>query len=893
MGPHHLDGLFNPTSVAVFGASGSATSVGGLVYANLVQSEFRGPVYAINPKYKRVLERRCYARIADVKEQVGVAIIASPAATVPGILHECGEKGIRNAVILSAGFGEAGEQGLKAQQEVLDVARRNSIRFIGPNCVGLARPWLGFNASFLGSGIPKGNIALVSQSGALCSAIADWAGPHDLGLSALVSIGNAVDIGFGEALSFLSGDPETEAILLYVEGISQARSFISELRAAARLKPVIVLKAGRHGKSSSAARTHTGALMGSNAAFEAALERAGAVQAHTFGQLFAAAEILSAHHRTSGNRLAIVTNGGGAGVLASDQAEELRIDLCKPGDKTLDRLDAVLPPYWSRSNPLDILGDATAEAYREAIEACLDDSTFDGLLVMLTPQAMTDPEAVARTMVEAVAGNRSKPVLACWMGEASVAGARRILSSSGIPDFRVPEKAVEAFSSLARHELNQRLALETPGPQLFSDDHDVAGARMIIDAALLDDRTMLSETESKAVMKAFGIPVNISIAADSAADAVVAAGTIGFPVVMKIDSPQISHKSDVGGVWTNLLSAADVRDAFVTMTRRAAELRPDATINGVTLERMVSADHVRELLVGVDRDPVFGPVIVFGAGGTMVEILQDSAVALPPLTSVLAGRLINRTRVSRLLDAFRSQPAADRQAIVEVLLRISDLVTELPQVMSLDINPLFASPDGAIAVDARITVERAVAGTEPDNHLAVAPYPRHLVEHGFLPDGTSITIRPIRPEDAQSEQAFVRKLSPRARQSRFMQAIHELTPRMLAEFTQIDYSREMALVAVVGKGSGATQVGVARYVMNPDGKSCEFAIVVSDEIQKQGIGSRLMNALIRSARQHGLGLMEGMVLAGNQPMLTLMDELGFSQRPSEDDPETVVVERSL
>ncbi len=893
MKPHQLESLFNPRSVAVFGASDSETSVGGRVFTNLIRSDFQGEVYPINPKHGEILGRSCHASIEDIREPVDLAVIASPAATVTGIFEQCGAAGVRNAVVLSAGYGETGEAGRGLEQSLRETAARHEIRFIGPNCVGLVRPWFGLNASFLGSAIPQGKLALISQSGALCSAIADWAEPHHLGFSALVSLGNALDIGFGDALSFLSGDPRTEAILLYVEGISDARSFISELRAAARIKPVIVLKAGRHQKSASAANTHTGALVGSNAAFEAAVERAGAVRALTFGQLFAAAEMLSAHRSANGNRLCIITNGGGAGVLAADRAVDLGLDLATPSEETIKALDSSLPPYWSHANPVDILGDASPEAFGRTVQACLTDRAFDGLLVMLTPQAMTDAEETARQVVEAAKGTKNKPVLACWMGETSVATARHQLSASGIPDFSTPERAVEAFSYLARHELNQRLSLETPGPQIFSEGHDVTGARMIIEGALAEGRSMLSDIESKAVLRAFGIRSATTLEAETPAKALVAAETLGFPVAMKINSPQISHKSDVGGVRTNIMAAGDVRAAFLDIVAQARAARPDAEIRGVTVEAMAADEDARELVIGASRDPVFGPVIVFGAGGMMVEVLRDSAVALPPLTTVLAERLIDRTRVSHLLDAFRNRSAVNRAAVVETLLRVSDLVSELPHVLDLDINPLFAGPETVVAVDARIRIARPRGGTGSYEHMAIAPYPKHLVEDGFLPDGTPITIRPIRPEDAENEKAFVRSLSPEAKHFRFMQSIKELTPRMLAQFTQIDYSREMALVATMAEQGAETQLGVARYIINPDGATCEFAIVVSDAKQKQGIGSRLMTALIGAAREHGLKVMEGLVLSDNKSMLQLMRELSFSVRPFAEDRTLVVVERRL
>ena len=893
MGPVPLDQLFNPKSIAVFGASASGHGVGSRVFANLLNGNFKGPIIPINPKHRTVSGHTCYSSVQDVEQDIDLAVIATPAATVAGIIRQCGEAGIGNAIVLSAGFGEIGTEGETLKTELLEDARRYGVRLLGPNCVGLVRPWLGMNATFLKSETPKGRLALISQSGALCSAISDWAGPNHLGFSAIVSLGNSLDIDFGDAIEFLASDPKTDAILLYVEGVQSARSFISALRAAARIKPVIVLKSGRHSKSSEAAHTHTGALIGSDLVFDAALERGGAVRAQTFGQLFAAAEMLSANRRSKGNRLGIITNGGGAGVLAADRAEDLNLDLAAPSDQTITALDKVLSPYWSRANPIDILGDATPAQYGAAISAGLADDNFDGLLVMLTPQAMTKAKDAAQAVLDAGAKQSRKPVLACWMGETSVTEARKVLSGNGIPDFTTPERAVEAFSYLAQHHRNRRLALETPGPLSEFEPPDVDGARMIIDAALSEGRTMLSDIESKAVMRSFRIPMNTTLEANSAEKALIAAETVGFPVALKINSPQISHKSDVGGVRLDIMTAADVKLAYRDIVESAKAARPEAKILGVTVEQMARVRDARELLVGVSRDPVFGPSILFGAGGTMVEILRDSAVSLPPLNAVLANRLIDRTRVSHLLEAVRDRAPADRDLVIEVLLRVSDLVCELPTVQELDINPLLAGPDGIMAVDARIGVARPDARTGPYDHMAIAPYPRHLVQKGHLSDGTPLTIRPIRPEDAESEQAFVRDLSPQAKKFRFMGALNELSPAMLAQFTQIDYAREMALIAVTGENGKARQQGVARYYINPDKVSCEFAIVVSDKLQGQGIGTQLMKALMDAAREHDLNVIEGSVLANNHEMLHLMKDLGFSVSASTDDKDVVQVERRL
>lgn len=886
--------MFNPKSVAIFGASEKEGAVGSLVFRNMREAGFKGEVFPINPKYETVGGLKCYSDIASIGKPVDLAVIATPAATVPSIIQQCGEAGTAHAIILSAGFGEGGSPGSNLAGKLTAAARKAGVRFMGPNCVGLVRPWLGMDATFLRSTTPKGRLALISQSGALCSAISDWAAPHHLGFSALVSLGNSLDIDFGDVLQFLTNDPDTKAILLYVEGVHDAQSFISSLRYAARTKPVIVLKAGHHAQSSNAAHTHTGALIGNDAVFDAALARAGVVRAQTFGQLFAAAEILSPGKRANGNRLGIITNGGGAGVLAADRAGDKDIDLAQPSDDTISALDKVLPEFWSRANPIDILGDAPPEHYAAALKAGLEDPNFDGLLVMLTPQAMTDATAVAQAVVDAMPERGGKPVLACWMGETSVVEGRKLMSSNGIPDFATPEAAVEAFSYLAQHHRNRTLALEVPDPLHDAHPPDIEGARMIISAALAEGRSMLNDIESKAVLRAFHIPINVTIEARTTSEALIAAETVGYPVAIKINSPQIPHKSDVGGVRLNVPTAADVAQAFHDITRRAAEARPDAEIRGVAIETMAKVEDARELVIGVTRDPIFGPAIMFGAGGTMVEILRDSAVSLPPLNEVLANRLINRTRVARLLEAFRDRPAVNREAVIDVLLRVSDMVCELPQITEMDINPLFAGPDGVLAVDARIGIARPPAKDGPYDHVAIHPYPRHLVRREHLSDGTPLTIRPIRPEDAQSEIEFVRRLSPTAKRLRFMGAIDELSPEMLARFTQIDYRRETALVAMVEQNdSDEEQHGVARYSINPDDKSCEFAIVVSDQYQGQGIGTRLMKALMEAARDHGLTRIEGTVLRENVNMLRLMTDLGFTQTRDPEDPDVVFVEHWL
>ncbi|MCW8848170.1 MAG: bifunctional acetate--CoA ligase family protein/GNAT family N-acetyltransferase [Sedimenticola sp.] len=893
MGPHHLDTLFSPKSIAVFGASEKPDSVGTRVFKNLLQAGFKGELYPINPSHKTVQGHPCFKTIGDVEHPIDLAVIASPAKTVPGIIRQCGEQGVRAAVILTAGFRETGPAGARIEQSILETARHYNLRLVGPNCLGIMRPSVGLDATFLETPAPAGGLALVSQSGALCTAILDWAKPHQLGFSTVVSLGNATDIDFGDVLDYLASDYKTTAILLYIEGIHDARAFMSGLRTAARAKPVIVLKVGRHAKGSRAASTHTGAMIGSDDVFDAALERAGVVRAMTFGQLFAAAEILSAGKKVSGNRLAIITNGGGPGVLATDRAEDLRVEIAQLREDTVQLLDKHLPSTWSHSNPIDITGDAPAEIFGEAVKACINDPNVDGILTLFTPLPMSDPMAAAESVIAAAKERKGKPVLACWMGETRIRKAREKLSSEHIPSFITPERAVEAFAYLSRHCQNQKLLQQTPGPLSDLRDPDVEGVCLIMEAALAEGRTLLSDLESKAILRAFHIPCTQTIEASTPTQALVAAETVGFPVAMKVNSPDISHKSDVGGVRLNINTAPEVHSTFKSLIESVTKRHPEAKILGVTIEPMSASPNARELMVGVKRDPVFGPVIAFGSGGTAVEILRDSAVALPPLNSLLAQRLIARTRAAKLLESFRQMPKVKQEAVEHVLLRVSNMVCELPHIVEMDINPLLADERGVMAADVRIQIARPSNALIPYAHMAIHPYPSHLVNRLHLSDGTTLTIRPIRPEDADIEQEFVRSMSPEAKYFRFMQTIDELTPEMLARFTQPDYDREMALIAVITEEGIRTQLGVARYTVNPDSQSCEFALAVLDTKRRMGIGSRLMEALMEAARNRGIRMMEGEVLSDNNKMLSLMRRLGFAIRNSPEDTGIRIVERWL
>ncbi len=874
MTQHYLHPLFNARSVAVFGASEREDSVAGILFRNLRNAGFDGEVYPVNPKHETIFGERCYPHAAALPQTPELALIATPARTVAPIMEACGQRGIRHAIVLSAGFREVGAEGAAMEEALKSVAKQYGIRFIGPNCLGIQRPGIGLNATFSQGATLNGDLALVSQSGALCTAMLDWAETNGIGFSSVISTGASADLDFGEILDYLAYDSKTRGILLYIEGIRDARRFMSALRATSRLKPIVLVKVGRHAAGSKAVQSHTGALVGSDAVFDALVRRAGVVRVNTILQLFASARALASHTRPSGNRLAIVTNGGGPGVMATDRAVDLGVNLAELAPATLERLDGQLPSNWSHSNPLDIIGDAAADRYRAAVEGCLADDQVDGVLVMLTPQAMTRPTEAAEAVIDA-AKRASKPVLTCWMGEAQVQAGRQLFKAAGIPYFATPEPAVEVFSYLSAFYENQRLLQQTPGPLSQQVEPDVEGARLIIESALAHGRHLLNEVESKALLSAFHIPVAQTLIARSPMEAMLMAQQMGFPVAMKINSPDISHKSDVHGVRLNLFSGQAVRSAYGEMLAEVKRVQPSAALDGVVIEPMVSRPHAREVLLGMTTDPVLGPVIVFGAGGVDVEAFQDRAVTLPPLNRYLARDLIGGTRMATLLGAFRNRPPVDMAALENVLLRLSEMVCELPWLSELDINPLLIDEHGALALDARIVIAPRVPSADRYGHMAIHPYPAHLVSHWQLPDGANVVIRPIRPEDAELTQAFVRSLSEETKYFRFMDAVRELSPAMLARLTQIDYTREMALLAVTEIDGSEVELGVARYAINLDGESCEFALVVDDHWHKQGIGHKLMDVLMDVARSRGLKVMEGEVLGTNRTMLKLVESLGF------------------
>jgi len=874
MPEHYLRPLLAPRSVALVGATERAGTLGSIVYRNLASGGLRGALYAVNPKHREIFGQRAYARLSELPQPPELAVIVTPARSVPEIIADAGAAGVRAAVVLTSGFGEAGAEGRALQEEVFKAAKQGGVRILGPNCLGVMRTDCGLNATFARTPALAGKLAVVSQSGAICGAILDWAHSAQVGFTSVVSLGGAIDVDFGEVLDFLAADPATDAILLYVEGIRDARRYVSALRAASRVKPVIALKVGRHASGSRAASSHTGALVGSDAVFDAALRRAGAVRVKTYTQLFAAARVLAGGPPAGGERLAIMTNGGGPGVIAADSAAENGVPLATLSASTLSALDEKLPAQWSRGNPIDIIGDAPPERFAAATAAALADPGVDALLAMYSPVAVTAPEDAARAVADAARGSR-KPVLAAWLGDINPNASRGYLEAQGIPNFYTPENAVEAFSFLCAYRRNQAQLMQVPaaGEGEFDEPRpDLTAAAAIRSRALAEGRELLSEHEAKALLAAFRLPVPESIIAKERDAAVAAARRIGFPAVIKLHSPDITHKTDVGGVRLNLQSAEMVASAFDDMLRHVRALRPDARIEGVVVQPMLRFAHAREVLVGVATDAVFGPVISFGAGGVSVEAVRDSAVALPPLNSTLARELIQRTAVFRLLAGYRSVPAADLDALAAVLLGVSRMVCALPWLKEMDLNPVLAHPGGAVIADARVVIDERKGEAPPRyGHMAIHPYPVELEGAIRLRDGREVRVRPIRPEDAGRELRFFDRLSDRSRYQRFMHYLKHLPPRMLARFTQIDYDRELALVALWRDEF----VAIGRYTPSADGVTAEFAVTVADDWQGKGLGHTLLQRLCDAARAAGYDALLGHILEANRDMLGLAAHLGF------------------
>ena len=892
MSVRNLDYLFKPQSVAVIGASKRAKAIGAVVSRNLMNYVFDGPVMLVNPKERSIESTLSYTSVADLPITPDLALICTPPQTVPELVDELGRRGTKGVVIITAGFGEGDSAaGKELMQRTLDAARPHLVRIVGPNCVGIVVPHYGLNASFVHLNPLKGDLAFVTQSGAIATAVVDWATNRGIGFSHVVSLGDMSDVDFGDMIDYLAADQNTRGILMYVESVTDARKFMSAARAAARSKPVIVIKAGRSEAAAKAATSHTGAMAGSDAVYDAAFRRAGMLRVYDLDELFDAVETLASGLRVKGDRLAIVTNGGGVGVLATESVSDEGAELAELGPDTIEKLNACLPSTWSHGNPVDIIGDAPGERYRDAMEALLPDPHKDAVLVLNCPTAVADSIDAARAVVDVVTEHRHVPILTNWLGEGAALEARRLFSSHHIPTYETPSKAVRAFMHLVRYKRNQELLMQTP-PSVADDfEPDAAQAQAIIRGALDEGRDILTEPEAKNVLAAYGIPVVRTRPVRTPEEAGRAAAEFGRPVALKVLSPDITHKSDVGGVRLNLLSAEATEAAARQMLEMISHIAPDAEIDGFTVQEMADMPGAHELIVGVSDDALFGPVLLFGAGGTAVEVLKDTAIALPPINMVLAREMMSRTRVWQLLQGYRSRPAADLDAIALSLVKLSQLVTDLSEVVELDINPLFASERGVLALDARIKVRKPVAaGTR---RLAIRPYPKTL-EKMIQVDGRDFKLRPIRPEDEPRIHEMLSKCSLEDIRLRFSAPLRQLTHEAAARLSQIDYDREMALVATVPHESGGDEVlGVSRISADPDNEFAEYGVMVRSDLKGIGLGYRLMEEIIAYARSRGIQHIFGEVLRENTTMLTMCDELGFDRRVDPDDPRLIQVSIDL
>ncbi len=877
MSIRHLDHLFDPASVAVIGASQRPASVGATVWRNLRHGGFAGRLFAVNPSHRTLDGDPVYARIADLPEVPELAVICTPPATVPGLIAELGAAGTRAAVVLTAGLDKT------QRQAMLDAARVHLLRILGPNCIGMLVPHRALNASFAHAAALPGELAFVTQSGALLTAMLDWSRSRGIGFSHMVSLGEHADVDFGDLLDYLATDASTRAILLYIESVDAARKFMSAARSAARNKPVIVIKAGRSAQGQRAAASHTGALAGSDIVYDAAIARAGMLRVDTLQDLFLAAEALTRFRANRGDQLAILTNGGGAGVMAADCAAQLGVTLCELQPETIAALDAHMPGNWSRANPVDIIGDAPAERYVQALEALNADPNAGAVLFIHAPVAIVSSAEIASALVPLASQNPPR-VMGCWLGAEAVAQARQIFQQAGIAGYDTPEEAVRAFGMLTTYRRNQAQLIEAaPARPADAPEPDLATVRTLVQQVLASGRDMLSEAEAKQVLAAYAIPtVATRVVGPEPAQAVAAAQAIGFPVVLKIQSPQLSHKSDLGGVALNLDTPQAVERAAQDMLVRIAALRPDARLEGFSVQAMVRRPRAQELIVGASIDRVFGPVILFGQGGTAVEVLADRAVALPPLNQPLARALIERTRVARLLHGFRDTPPADLAAVESVLIAVSQLLADVPELAELDINPLIVDAQGAIALDARIRLSAAApAGAA---NFAIRPYPSPLVET-LEWHGRPITLRPIRPEDEAQHLEFLTHLDPEDLRLRVFYTRRHFERTELARLTQIDYAREMAFLATAAGPDGQEQtLGVARAISDPDNIEAEFGVIVRSELKGAGLGELLMNKLIRTLRAQGTQFIVGSVLGENERMRELARDLGFTDTPVPGEP---------
>ncbi len=891
---HHnpLNVFFAPHNVAVIGATETPASAGRTVLWNLINSPFGGTVFPVNPKRPSVLGIRAYPSVSAVPDKVDLAVVVTPAKTVPGVIRECVDAGVKAAIVISAGFKEIGKAGAELEQQVLREARRGHLRIIGPNCLGVMSPLTGLNATFATAIARPGNVALVSQSGALCTAILDWSLREQVGFSAFLSIGSMLDVGWGDLIEYLGDDPRTRSIIIYMESIGDARSFISAAREVALSKPIIVIKAGRSAAAAKAAASHTGSLAGSDEVLEAAFRRCGVLRVNNISDLFYMSEVLAKQPRPVGPRLTILTNAGGPGVLATDALMALDGKLAELSEETLAAFNEFLPAAWSHGNPVDILGDADPERYAKAVAVAAQDKGTDGLLVILTPQGMTDPTQIAEKL-RPHAKVDGKPILASWMGGVEASPGEDILNRAGIPTFPYPDTAVKVFEYMWHYSYNLRGLYETPAFAPEADSAARTKACELISGVRGSGRTILTEAESKQLLALYSIPTVRTLVARTPEEAVRLAGEIGYPVVLKLHSETITHKTDVGGVQLNLADEAAVRRAWTLIETGVREKAGPGHFQGVTVQPMVSRDGY-ELIIGSSIDAQFGPVLLFGSGGVMVEVYKDRSLALPPLNTTLARRMMEQTKIFTALQGIRGRKAVPLEELDQLIVRFSRLVVEQPWIKEIDINPLVASPERLLALDARIIVFDQDTREQELPRTAIRPYPVQYAGLWTTKDGTRINIRPIRPEDEPMMVAFHQRLSERSVYFRYFHLLnlgqrtaHERLTRMCF----IDYDRGVALVAERENPDGGHELlGIGRLTRMHGTNDAEMAVLVSDDFQGRGLGTELLDRLIKIARQEKMGRITADILAENRTMQHICERLGFQLKY---DPEDATVKAEM
>ena len=875
----NLDKIFNPQNVAIIGASDVEGSVGYALVKNFTQLGYIGKVYFVNIRKPQILGVKTYKTVNQIPEPVDLAIIATPAKTVPDVMEECGMAKVKGVIIVSGGFKETGLAGKTLEEKILEIAKKYAIRVVGPNCIGIINPKINLNATFLDNMPKPGNIAFLSQSGALGSAILDWAVRENIGFSSFVSVGSMIDVDFGDLIDYFGSDPKTKSILMYIEGITEARKFMSAARHFARTKPIIVVKSGKFTESAKAVASHTGSFSGEDDVYDAAFKRAGIVRVEEVADLFNAAEVLGTQPLPKGPRLAVITNAGGPGVMATDALIARGGKLAELSEKTMDMLNGVFPPFWSKGNPIDVLGDARVDRYKTAVEACLNDDTIDGVLVIFTKQAGSEPVEIARGIVELVRGKayQNKTILTSFMGFDTVEEANNIFNANNIPTYSTPEEAIKTYMYMYNYQRNLELLYETPEELPVDASPPKRPIMAILRNASLENREELTESEAQKVLKYYNFPVLKTLIAHNVDEAVTLAQEIGFPVALKILSPQIVHKSEAGGVILNVNSPSAVREAFELLIQRAKSYNSDAQINGVIVQPMIEKNGY-ELIIGGKTDPVFGPVILFGMGGVGVELFKDYSIGLPPLNTTLLRRMMEETKVYQLLKGYRNTPPVNLKRLEETVLLFSQLLIDFPQMKEISINPLLVNEKDVCILDATIVIDKnkVCKKFEPHAHMVISPYPKKYEMLWSLKNGQEVLLRPIKPEDEPMWLEMFQSFSEEAIRYRFFQILKDTPHEVRVRYCNIDYDREIAIIAELAENGRRKILGVTRLSIESDGKSGEIAFIVTDYWQGLGLGTKMVDYVLDIAKEKGVENVYAIMLSDNYRALSLTKKMGFN-----------------